>query len=552
MAENDKKFQMYWCGKCNIPIYSNKCSICNSEANYVGTDMRPVFPEEKLLLAIITNKDNLFYYNNDSVWHNGYCYIVNGEKLNISIQDLNNRDLDDIKEIKILYDENKEKIDYAYFNIMIRDFIKANLDRYNEITTEAFDYVLEYKDKYDINEMFVSFSGGKDSTVTSDVVTKALGTKKILHIFGDTTLEFPLTYDYVKRFRRDEKNIGLLMLTSKNRDKNFFELCDEIGPPARLMRWCCTVFKTGSIQKKITDVFKDKTKIITFYGIRHSESASRSKYDRESDSPKITKQVVVSPIIEWKDIDVWLYIFSTGIDFNDAYRLGYSRVGCWCCPNNGYWSEFLSKVYMYDEYKKWYDFLVSFAKRLKKPDPEEYIKSGNWKARQGGQGLEIANTSRIKYESCATKEDTFNYKLQVPISDELYELFKPFGYLNFSLGRKRLGEVYVLDKRDNILLVLSGRKGSNDLKVTIKNKNIAGSKTIDRAEKKIQCQLTKYQMCKGCKACESICKHNAIKITYENNNRKYTIDSDKCIRCGECIGHFTGGCYMRKVLTIKR
>ena len=47
--------------------------------------------------------------------------------------------------------------------------------------------------------MMVSFSGGKDSTVTSHVVRTALGSNDILHIFGDTTLEFPYTLEYKKR-----------------------------------------------------------------------------------------------------------------------------------------------------------------------------------------------------------------------------------------------------------------------------------------------------------------------------------------------------------------
>ena len=32
----------------------------------------------------------------------------------------------------------------------------------------------------------------------------------------------------------------------------------------------------------------------------------------------------------------------------------------------------------------------------------------------------------------------------------------------------------------------------------------------------------------------------------------YLIDNAKCVRCGECINHFDAGCYMRKVLGIKR
>lgn len=35
----------------------------------------------------------------------------------------------------------------------------------------------------------------------------------------------------------------------------------------------------------------------------------------------------------------------------------------------------------------------------------------------------------------------YNYELQKPIETELYELFRPFGYLNYELGNERLGEV---------------------------------------------------------------------------------------------------------------
>lgn len=444
-------------------------------------------------------------------------------------------------------------MDTKYFEDNINKFVSVNSDRYNTINEEAIRFIQSYSDKYSIDDMMVSFSGGKDSTVTSHLVNKALGTNKVLHIFGDTTLEFPATIEYKKRFNKNEESLGVRILTAKNREKNFEDLCQIIGPPSRVMRWCCTIFKTGAIQKTIASAFKNKTNILTFYGIRRSESASRSKYERESESPKISKQTVVSPIIDWSNFDVWLYILTTKIDFNDAYRLGYSRVGCWCCPNNGAWSEFLSKVHMYDQYIRWREILVSFANQIGKPDPEDYIDNGNWKARQGGNGLEVARKSIISFQPCATVEDTFNYELQRPISEELYELFKPFGYLNMEMGNHRIGEVFVFDKAGNVVLVLQGRIGSTRLKVIIKKKNLAKAKTIENAERKIQCQLTKYQMCIGCKACEGICRYDAISVKDDGQgNIKYKINDEKCKRCAECVGHFDAGCYMRKVLCIKR
>lgn len=544
---------LYWCTECNVPIYDKVCPCCGKSGKYIATDLRPVFTEERIILSLILGKDSPLFFDDKSVWYGSGAYIVDGKKIKISISAINKWPIEKIQKIKEAYEFWIEKADKTYFEKNISDFIKVNKDRYNAINVEAIHFIQSYKEKYSIEDMMVSFSGGKDSTVTSHLVNKALGTNKILHVFGDTTLEFPATMEYKKRFKKNDESQGVRVLTAKNREKNFEELCKIVGPPSRVMRWCCTIFKTGAIQKTIASAFKEKTNILTFYGIRRSESASRSKYERESESPKISKQTVVSPIIDWMDFDVWLYILTTGIDFNDAYRLGYSRVGCWCCPNNGLWSEFLSKVHMHEQYIHWREVLLNFARQIGKPDPEEYIDSGNWKARQGGNGLEMARKSIVSFEACATEENAFNYELQRPITEDLYELFKPFGYINKELGNKRLGEVYVLDKSGNVALILRGRIGSTKLKVIIKKKTLAKAKSLSGVEGKVQCQLTKYQMCIGCKACESICRHDAISIKDDGKgNSIYRIDDNKCKRCAECISHFNAGCYMRKVLKIKR
>lgn len=543
---------IYWCDDCNIPIFENRCPICGRDGRYVSTDIRPVFPEENMLVSILLTNDP-FRYQKCSMWFGSNAYIVDGKKVKFSVAKYNSLSIDKIHDIRRRFIESADSISYEYFDEYVKRFVAANEDRYNYITEEAVSFVQQYLEKYDIEDMMVSFSGGKDSTVTSHIVNRALGTNKVLHIFCDTTLEFPYTLEYEKRFNRNDESKGVRIITAKNREKNFEELCDVVGPPSRVMRWCCTVFKTGAIQKTISSAFKDKANILSFQGIRHSESISRSKYERESESPKISKQTVASPIIEWIDYDVWLYILTTGIDFNEAYRLGWTRVGCWCCPNNGGWSELLAKIHMYDQYVHWHELLVEFAKKIGKPDPEEYINEGGWKARQGGNGLEAAQTSIVSFEPCATEENAFNYDLQRPVTDELYELFKPFGYIDKELGNRRLGEVYVLSKTGKVLLILQGRVGNNKLKVIIKDIHIAKAKTLAIAEGKVQCQLTKYQMCLGCKACESVCKYDAINIREDSNGKiSYSISDDKCKRCTECVSHFDAGCYMRKVLCIKR
>ena len=551
------KSEIYYCDNCNIPLFDNICPLCHNEAKYLGTDLRPVFPEERLLLEAIEGEP--FKYVDKSIWNtSGNNYFVNGEKIKFSVKNfVETKDANKIR--KIIEDnktKNKEYEDNFYNEKYIIDFIEANKLRMNSLVTEAHDYIRKVAEGYNLDSMFVSFSGGKDSTVTSDLVMNALRTKNIIHIYGDTTLEYPETAKYLEKFKEYYKSTPLLV--AKNKEQDFNELCKVIGPPSRVMRWCCTIFKTGSITRKIDATFKNKTKILTFQGLRRSESLARSKYERESNGAKITKQKTIAPIIDWLDFDVWLYILSNKIPFNNAYRIGFSRVGCWCCPNNSRWSEFLSHIYMKDEYEKFHNILLDFAKQIGKPDSIDYINSGGWKARQGGNGLSYSKNAVLSFKPCVLEENAYNFELNKPITSALYELFKPFGILDFNIGNKRLGEVYILDKLTrNPLLKLTGKEGQNLIKISIlKATSVFKNPKIN--EMLLKNQITKYQTCIGCMACESVCRYNAISIKHLNKqdgnsfNIEYKINEEKCVGCLECVKHFENGCYMKKVLRTKQ
>ena len=537
--------KLYWCSKCNVPTYHEVCPECGNKGFYFATDARPVFPEERLLVESVLGKPMKFH--NCSVWNSNGIYYVDGKKIKFSIESLTSEEPEKLR--KTIAEHEAENT-YDYFDENIKAFIKANKIRYDDIASEAMSYIVKASEGYDPTSMFVSFSGGKDSTVTSHLVRTALSNPSIIHIFGDTTLELPDTIEYVKRFKQENRKTP--MLTSKNDQQDFFELCKEFGPPSRMLRWCCTIFKTGFISKRIDSTFKNKKTIRTFYGIRRNESKSRSNYNREEDSPKISKQKVTSPIIDWLDYDIWLYILSTGIDFNSAYRLGYSRVGCWCCPNNSRWSQFLLSVYYPELNDKFSKIIYDFAVKMGKTDPMEYVINGGWKARSGGAGIDRSKNVAIEFKPCATDESSFNYELNKPITEQFYEFFKPFGILNFDMGNKRLGEVFVLDfKTNEPLLKLQGRIGSNNLRITILKRPIAKRTKTVEIELKFKSQITKFQLCTGCHACETACKHGAItleKVPDTISDYIYRIDSNKCVRCTECITHYQGGCYMRRVL----
>lgn len=550
------KTEVFYCEKCCAPSYSEICPECNSKCLKIGADLRPVFAAERLLLEVLLEEP--FKFAGKSIWCVGAnnC-VVNGQKIKMPFSEFRKRDpLHVISELKKYEDENLKYVASDTDNDFIKKFILLNKDHLNSITDEAIEYIRNISKNYDLSSMFVSFSGGKDSTVTSHLVMRALGTESVPHIYGDTTLEYPASGKYVELFKKQYPHTPLLI--AKNNDQDFENLCEVVGPPSRVMRWCCTIFKTGAITKKIEQLYKNKLRLLSFQGVRRAESLARSKYDRDTDSPKISKQLVASPIIDWTDFDVWLYLLANNIPFNDAYKQGFSRVGCWCCPNNSDWSAFLSSIYMNEESSNFKNMLYRFAKKVGKEDWQEYIDEGKWKARQGGNGLEHSKNAVVTFKPCTFDEASINFELTKAITDDLYTFFKPFGLINKEIGNKRLNEVYILSKITNEPIIrLSGKNGSTELKVTF----LKVSKPFQNQKEMSDCvrnQITKYQTCIGCSYCQSVCKFNALKVVnsekghVSNSTIMYTIDSSKCVGCLECVKHFDGGCYMKKVLRTKK
>ena len=93
----------------------------------------------------------------------------------------------DADEIARKLDENKAENNYLFFDENIKKFIEANIVRLNYIKDEAYRFINEEVSKFPEENVVISFSGGKDSTATADVVIKSLSNPNLVHIFGDTT-----------------------------------------------------------------------------------------------------------------------------------------------------------------------------------------------------------------------------------------------------------------------------------------------------------------------------------------------------------------------------
>ncbi len=550
-ADLDIPVEIYWCDHCKIPLIrfvndvsKDQCPLCGGDTKYLVADLRPVFPEERLLLELLQGVP-AYSYADKSVWASNSRYYIDGKAYALAKKTFEKANTEELRHQLEKYSPGNSD---AFFQKNITAFLSANQQRLQYIVNEAIDFVQQTAKNFSEEQIVLSFSGGKDSTATADIVAKALGNPSLVHIFGDTTLEFPLTYEYARRFRDNHKQA--IFIVSKNQEQNFYDVCEDIGPPARMMRWCCSMFKTGPITRVLNSLYRDE-QILTFYGIRKSESVSRSKYSRVTagtENVKIQKQTVASPIFYWKDIDVWLYLLGEEVDFNDAYRLGYDRVGCWCCPNNTSRAQFLSRIYMPTQSEKWRNFLISFAKKIGKSDPEVYVDTGKWKARQGGNGLRSSEDIKIKFTNCTAEDHAKIYSLVRPYDSSLPGMLVPFGIVAPELGRKLINEIIILDAKTKVPII-SVQPFSQDgfeHAVKIKTMNVADHDDLQRM---IGYQIRKFNACRKCLKCESLCKAGAISIVGDD----YYIDPEKCVHCKKCVTpkYLYGGCMMEKYLKTK-
>ena len=283
-----------------------------------------------------------------------------------------------------------------------------------------------------------------------------------------------------------------------------------------------------------------------------------------SKTPKIHGGIVASPVIDWFDLDIWLYILSEKIDFNDNYKLGFPRVGCWMCPNNSDISQFLAKIYVsrdeYGEinfdYKEWEEFLYDFSYKIVKEyhlenniplsqeelkeEVEKYVKNNKWKTRQGGAGLEKSKDLNFKQKECINEKNTYILNLNRDIDEEFITLFKPFGKISISNSGKSQ-EMYVLNREKEALFKILFKEKNREIKITLinlKDKYLYG---------KIIRQINKFNTCIYCQACNSTCSFGALSVI----NGKYTIDENKCVHCLNCVTKFNMGCLVASALRTK-
>ena len=391
-------------------------------------------------------------------------------------------------------------------------------------------------------EMFISsFSGGKDSQVVLDLVTRVIPSEDLLVIYSDTGYELPSSLSYYKQIEKyyKEKYPYIKFYLSKNHQDVLY-YWDKMGAPSRMHRWCCGVMKTAPLYrllKKINGTGKQPN-VLAFEGVRAEESERRSEYERVGVGVKHNNVLNVRPIFEWNTTEVYLYILLHNIPFNDAYRQGIARVGCSICPFSSEWSEqVVGKVYP-ESINKFIDHLQSKMDILSIKNINErndYIKLGNWKKRAGGKTSNLEG-SAVNF---VTSTPDFKAELTKPKEDLLKWLY-PIGVYTLEESSDNINKGSLKYNSNLYSFELLHSHDGNGITFIVHN---VGADILFVSLLKKACYKSAY--CVHCEFCEVECPTGALSVV-----PIVKIDKNKCVHCRRCLNFKDRGCVMASSINI--
>lgn len=216
--------------------------------------------------------------------------------------------------------------------------------------------------------VYVSFSGGKDSTVLLHLVRSLFPDVKGL--FVNTGLEYPEIVDFIRnskniievkprknfkdvlnkygypvvskkismgvsRYRNTKSDLqkhlrlyGGTCLTGKKQNPTISKKWHYlINAPFKISEKCCYIMKKQPIKS-----FEKETGLIPFIGTMASESTLRMQEYKKNGCNAFNKNNPSSnPLSFWTDNDIWEYISKYSVNYSKIYDMGEKRTGCMFC-----------------------------------------------------------------------------------------------------------------------------------------------------------------------------------------------------------------------------
>lgn len=245
-------------------------------------------------------------------------------------------------------------------------------------------------------EVYVSFSGGKDSTVLLHLVRDLY--PDVPAVFVDTGLEYPEIREFVKTIENVEtirpkmpfkqviekhgypvatkeqahylKQIRLYPDTANVKrilsgympdgSKASYKLSEMwkklINAPFKVSDRCCDVMKKSPIFK-----YERETKRKSFVGTMAYESHKREQnYMKTGCNSFDSKRPKSVPLSFWTESNVWQYLKTKQVPYSKIYDMGYERTGCMFCMFGVHLERGLNRFQkMQKTHPKQYDYCIN-------------------------------------------------------------------------------------------------------------------------------------------------------------------------------------------------
>ncbi len=506
LREPPVKKILYWCEKCNVPLIARSCA-CGKEGKKIELlqpyDVRPALAADAALIKNLVQERfgtvplaKILLLNKTGGVDRADLVIMHGERFGwLTFDPVSRKFSFDIAPEALQYvlsfvkqgivdldlqtDARKEqgriggkriplKIPAAEGTVIVKyknrfgtGMVKDGSIKVKELITvvprtppnPGWDTVIE-KNRYHLKNLErnairsikhhihdrptanVSFSGGKDSTAILHLARKAGVTKAF---FIDTGIEFSETVEFVR-------SQGVEVIQKAG---DFWQAVEKAGPPGKDNRWCCKLLKLHPLKLYLADVGP----CVTIQGNRWYESWNRADLEETSQNPANPLQLNVSPIRNWRALEVFLYLWWQKAEINPLYDKGLERIGCYLCPAM-LESEYEELRIIHPEYaRRWDAFLETWAD--KKGFPESFCTWGLWRWRAlppkmrelcKSKGIIVNDDYTLRTVPVRITKDTFDKKEGTTMEPKME---KPAG-AGFAVNEIRkdfpiLGDIIYLD-----------------------------------------------------------------------------------------------------------
>lgn len=229
--------------------------------------------------------------------------------------------------------------------------------------------IREFYEKLE-GKVYISFSGGKDSTVLLHLVRSVY--PDVVAVFADTGLEYPEIKSFVKTisnvvivrpektFQEVVKQYGYPVVSKKvsrqlrdlqnptdsniasrklylegiKRDGSktkFFKLAKKwlklINAPFKCSEQCCNFIKKAPLH-----IYEKNSQNRPFIAVMASDSKQReSGYLKTGCNSFVPSNIKSNPMGFWLEKDIWDYIKKYNLPYSKIYDMGEKRTGCMFC-----------------------------------------------------------------------------------------------------------------------------------------------------------------------------------------------------------------------------